>query len=105
MTKTDRNKFKAKRTISTRSFNANTDLLNKLINTSEVPHSTVSSPLNMSASNSSATAEAVIKLENSIKSNYIYFLFGIACNILIVDSTIDNRAANNKYGKNYFSVY
>ena len=61
MTKTNRNKFKPKRTISTRSFNANIDLLNKLTNTSEVPHGTVSSPLNMSTSNRSATTE-VMKL-------------------------------------------
>ena len=73
MTKTERNKFKSKRTISTRSFKANTDLLNKLINTSEVPHSTVSSPLNMSTSNSSATAEAVIGYGSTASDKKLHF--------------------------------
>ena len=57
MTKYYRNKFKPKRTISTRSFNANIDLLNKLINPSEAPDTTNSLQSNMSPTSSSADNE------------------------------------------------
>ena len=54
MTKGHRYKKKPPRTISTRSFKPNTDLLNKLTNSPELPHST-GMQSSMTANSSSAT--------------------------------------------------
>ena len=53
MTKSRRYKNKPQRTISTRSFKPNTDLLNKLTNTPQVPHS-IEMQSNMAVNSSSA---------------------------------------------------
>ena len=52
MTKERKYKKRPLRTISTRSFKPNTDLLNKLTNSSQVPHST-GMQSNMTANSSS----------------------------------------------------
>ena len=73
MTYKSRHKKKPQRTINTRSFNSNIDLLNKL-NSSEVPHSTETVQSNMASNSNSANDKQyleVLKKPYSV-SNLIY---------------------------------
>ena len=76
MTKARRYKNKPQRTISTRSFNPNFDLLNKLTNSSEIPDSTESLQSNMAGNSSSANDYHNI---DNQKENQYFGKYDISC--------------------------